>query len=148
MLGQKYRPTAAVESREVAIVSAKGIAALMFVVPALFMAMFFAAATRKENMQSQQVAPVSILSDPSPKPLLSASPESPNNSNSLKLNEASREERNQPSSSGKDVFEPREKKPLKSRSHSREEREIHVGPRGGRYHYSSSGKKVYERRKR
>ncbi len=24
---------------------------------------------------------------------------------------------------------------------------IYVGPRGGRYHYSSSGKKVYERRK-
>ena len=25
---------------------------------------------------------------------------------------------------------------------------VHVGPRGGRYHYSASGKKVYERRRR
>src|SRR5260221_593047 len=29
----------------------------------------------------------------------------------------------------------------------RKEKTIYIGPRGGRYHYSASGKKVYERRK-
>src|SRR5258708_386261 len=32
-------------------------------------------------------------------------------------------------------------------SDRRQAKTIHIGPRGGRYHYSASGKKVYEHRK-